>query len=77
MKKPKPSRGQTAIEFLLIVAALLVVLAGIIANFLVSSSSMSSGVSGEIENTKEQAVQILKSKWPSADRVGLASTCFL
>ncbi len=55
-------RGQTATEFLLILAAILVVLAGVIANFLFSSSSVGSGVSGEIENTKQHAIEILKSE---------------
>jgi FlaG/FlaF family flagellin (archaellin) len=54
-------KAQTSVEFLLLLAAVLVTLAGILAYFVTSSSSMGSSVSGEVENTRQEASNILKS----------------
>jgi uncharacterized protein (UPF0333 family) len=55
-------QGQTSLEFLLLLAAMLVTLAGILAYFVASSSSMGSSVSGEVENARQEASNILKSE---------------
>jgi len=54
-------KGQTTVEFLLLLSAVLVAVAAVLACFVTSSSSMSSSVSGEIENTKQDALDLLKS----------------
>jgi hypothetical protein len=54
-------KAQTSVEFLLLLAATLVTLAGILAYLVASSSSMGSSVSGEVENTRQEASNILKS----------------
>lgn len=54
-------KGQTSVEFLLLLAALLVTLAGILTYFVTSSSSMGSSVSGDVENLRQEAVDLLKS----------------
>ncbi|GEM_PF-6434313 len=53
--------GQTSVEFLLLLAAMLVTLAGILTYFVASSSSMGSSVSGDVENVRQEAVDLLKS----------------
>ena len=54
-------KAQASIEFLLLLAAVLVTLAGILTYFVASSSSMGSSVSGDVENLRQEASNILKS----------------
>jgi uncharacterized protein (UPF0333 family) len=56
-------KAQTSVEFLLLLAAMLVTLAGILAYLVTSSSSVGSSVSGEVENTRQEASNILKSQF--------------
>ena len=54
-------RAQGSVEFLLLLAVVLVTVAGVLAYFVASSSSLGSSVSGEVENTRQEAVNLLKS----------------